>query len=263
MSAITILCPAKINLFLAVGAKDLRGYHPIRTIFQAVSLYDELTLTPADKITFECNDASVPAENTVVKAVRLLQEVSDFPPVAISLIKNIPSQAGLGGASSDAAGAILAADKLCSAPLEKHERNAIARAVGMDVSFFLHGGRAKGTGYGEIIEPLPPCSPPEWYVLVQPNKACSTVAAYKAIDEFSYEFKDFPNEDVLYNDFERTAPCESIDLQDRLLTYGARDAGLSGSGSAIFGRYKDEKAAMAAAERMKHEAPWVAVVHSI
>ncbi|HLO99583.1 MAG TPA: 4-(cytidine 5'-diphospho)-2-C-methyl-D-erythritol kinase, partial [Fimbriimonas sp.] len=99
----TILCPAKLNLFLSVGPLDHRGYHPIRTIFQAISLYDELEIERSDKIEFSCDDPSVPEDNTVIKAIRLMQEIADFPPVKVKLTKRIPSQAGLGGGSSDAA----------------------------------------------------------------------------------------------------------------------------------------------------------------
>jgi 4-diphosphocytidyl-2-C-methyl-D-erythritol kinase len=259
----TILCPAKINLFLSVGPVDHRGYHPLRTIFQAVSLYDELHIERASELTFECNDSDVPHDNTVVKAARLMMEVADFPPVSIRLIKNIPSQAGLGGGSSDAAGVMRAGKQLMSAMLPDHERRAIAKSIGADVPFFLLGGRARAEGYGEKLTKVPSPSPIEWYVIAQPEVRCSTAETFAKLDALDYEWKDFPNEDILYNDFERVAPAQSLDLMDRLRSYGAYDSGLTGSGSAVFGRFYSESEANMACQRMKALAPFAATANSL
>jgi 4-diphosphocytidyl-2-C-methyl-D-erythritol kinase len=258
-----ILCPAKLNLFLSVGPIDHRKYHPIRSIFQAISLYDELELTPASSLTFECNDPSVPAENTVTKACRLLMEVVDFPPVHAKLTKRIPSEAGLGGGSSDAAGVLRASKQLMTMAMPAYEQKAIAKAIGADVTFFLTGGRARVEGYGEQVTKIESPSPQEWYVVAQPADRCSTVEAYAKLDSLSYEWLDFPLEDVLYNDFERAAPCGSLELMERLLVHGAKDSGLTGSGSAVFGRFGSEADANRAAERLGPEAPFVAVAHSL
>lgn len=261
--SILIQCPAKLNLFLSVGPKDHRGYHPIRTIFQAISLYDDLHIEPAKELKFECDDPSVPEDNTVIRAARLMMEVADFPPVHVKLVKRIPSEAGLGGGSSDAAGIIRAAKQLMAAPLPEYERKAIAKSIGADVPFFLMGGRAYGEGYGDKLTKLDSPNPAEWYVIAQPADRCGTREAYTALDEKPYEWRAFPSEDVLYNDFERVAPCGSLDLMDRLLVHGARDAGLTGSGSAVFGRFATEGAAKKAEAEMLNEAPFVAVAHSL
>ncbi len=258
-----ILCPAKLNLFLAVGPIDHRKYHPIRSIFQAISLYDELELTPASELTFECNDPSVLAENTVTKACRLLMEVVDFPPVHAKLTKRIPSEAGLGGGSSDAAGVLRASRQLMTMSMPPHEQRAIAKAIGADVTFFLTGGRARVEGYGEQVTKIDSPNPPEWYVVAQPEDRCSTAEAYAKLDSLSYEWREFPAEDVLYNDFERAAPCGSLELMDRLLVHGAKDSGVTGSGSAVFGRFSSEQDATEAAAKLKSEAPFVAVAHSL
>ncbi|OWU66212.1 MAG: hypothetical protein CBB60_000685 [Armatimonadetes bacterium Cent15-Ar3] len=261
--SVKILCPAKLNLFLAVGPIDHRKYHPIRSIFQAISLYDELELTPSTQLTFECNDPSVPTENTVTKACRLLMEVVDFPPVHAKLTKNIPSEAGLGGGSSDAAGVLRASRQLMTMAMPLYEQKAIAKAIGADVTFFLTGGRAKVEGYGEQVSKIDSPSSPEWYVVAQPEDRCSTAEAYAKLDALSYEWRDFPTEDILYNDFERAAPCGSLELLERLLVHGAKDSGLTGSGSAVFGRFSSEADATAAADRLRSEAPFVAVAHSL
>jgi 4-diphosphocytidyl-2-C-methyl-D-erythritol kinase len=260
---VVIHCPAKLNLFLSVGKKDHRGYHPIRSIFQAVSLYDELHIERASELTFECDDPRVPEDNTVVRAARLMMEVADFPPVAIKLVKRIPSEAGLGGGSSDAAGIIRASKSLMSAMLPDYEKKAIAKSIGADVSFFLLGGRAKAEGYGEKLTPMRSPNPIEWVVIAQPEDRCNTKSAYERLDDMDYEWCDFPTDDILYNDFERVAPCGSLDLIERLQVHGANDAGITGSGSAVFGRFSSEEDAKKSAAKMQNEAPFVTVVHTL
>ena len=255
---IEINCPAKVNLFLAVGKKDAIGYHPIRTIFQAVGLYDVLTLEsresasdPAGGIVHEVGAHRIasdwpefPAESTVSKALRLASEFVILPPLQVTIQKQIPAESGLGGGSSDAAGVLLAIRQM-GINILPHEVKEVAKAVGADVPFFLLGGRAKAEGYGEILTPLPDL-PSEWYVIVRPEVGCATGQMYAALDAFEYLWRDFPNEDELYNDFERVAPCESLELIETLKSLGARDAGLSGSGSAVFGRFLAEDLAVAA-----------------
>ena len=260
---VKVLCPAKINLFLSVGKIDHRGYHPIRTIFQAISLYDTLTLTVADSLSFTCDSTDVPSENTVTKAARLMQEIADYPPVAIHLEKCIPTQSGMGGGSSDAAGVIQSASQFMSMRLSDHERKAIAKSIGADVPFFLVGGRAKGEGYGEKLTPLLSPSTPEWYVIAQPQDRCSTGDTFAKLDALEYEWLPFPTSDTLYNDFERVAPCGSLELIEQILSRGARDAGLTGSGSAVFGRFPDQQSANLAATQLEKLAPFVRVAHSL
>jgi 4-diphosphocytidyl-2-C-methyl-D-erythritol kinase len=132
------------------------------------------------------------------------------------------------------------------------ELKGIAEAIGMDVPFFLVGGRAKAEGYGQIISPLPDMEP-EWYVVARPTVGCSTPEAYRQLDERSYSWREFPEADELYNDFERVAPCECLDLIKILQRNGAKDAALSGSGSAVFGRFATQGAAEIARSAMKSE----------
>ncbi len=243
--------------------KDHRGYHPIRSVFQAISLYDELHIERAPELSFECNDPNVPEDNTVVRAARLMMEVADFPPVAIRLVKRIPSEAGLGGGSSDAAGVIRAAKSLMSSALPDYEKKAIAKSIGADVSFFLLGGRARAEGYGEKLTSIPSPNPVEWYLVAQPADRCSTKDAYDRLDTIDYEWQEFPDGNILYNDFERVAPRGSLDLIERLLALGAKDAGLTGSGSAVFGRFDNEPSALQASRLLENEAPFVRVAHSL
>lgn len=251
---LSVPCPAKINLFLAVGPKDEAGYHPLRTIFQAVSLFDELTVadTPlepetavreivAGGLTLTTNWADLPESNTVTKAWRLLNEYVVPPPLWLHLEKRIPDQSGLGGGSSDAAGLLRAINRFLDARLEPRMLHDIAAAVGADVPFFLVGGRARAEGYGEKLTALDD-APTEHYLILKPDVSCSTKEAYAALDERPYPFRDFPENGELYNDFERVMPCESDDWMEHLQMLGAQGVLLSGSGSAVFGRFESEAA---------------------
>ena len=250
---LTVKCPAKINTFLAVGPVDSRRYHPLRTIFQAVDLCDTVTVeytTEPTQIT--CNWDGLPAENTVSKALRYLREAAVLPEFRIHIEKVIPAESGLGGGSSDAAGLIRAIMRWIPEALPGHTAQEIAFAVGADVPFFLVGGRARGEGYGEILTPLPD-EPERHLVIARPNAGVSTASAYSQLDEKPREFFDFPGDDRLYNDFERTAPCECLDLIERLISLGATQSGLSGSGSAVFGFFNTSAEAETAAGQIKSE----------
>ena len=252
----TIECPAKINVFLAVGPPDARGWHPLRTVFQAIDLADTLTVEPAARDEIAFSVPGIPPKNTVTEALRLLRERIDVPPLRIHVEKRIPAESGLGGGSSDAAGLLRLLGE------GRDDLGEIALAVGADVSFFLVGGRARAEGYGEILTPLPDL-PERWLVLARPDEGCPTPTMFRRLDERTREFREFPEGDALYNDFERVAPCESLDLVERLLVHGADDAALTGSGSVVFGRFASRSAAAEAAARMEREAPWVRLARTL
>jgi 4-diphosphocytidyl-2-C-methyl-D-erythritol kinase len=258
---LTVRCPAKINTFLAVGPVDARGYHPLRTIFQAIDLVDELVISDeTDRHEFICTSPDVPADNTVTKALRLAAELVQVPPLRVELRKNIPSEAGLGGGSSDAAGMLRAIARFTDGYAWGHAEM-VAQAVGADVSFFLVGGRARAEGYGERLTPLPDAAT-EWYVVAQPEDRVNTGAAYAQLDAKPYTWRDWPvDERELYNDFERVAPCGCLELTETLQSLGADGALLSGSGSAVFGRFGTESAARAACDQL--DVPFKAVVRSL
>jgi len=115
----------------------------------------------------------------------------------------------------------------------------------MDVPFFLVGGRARGEGYGEKITALPDATL-KWIVVARPQVGSGTPQAYRRLDETAYEWRDFPQSDDLYNDFEKVAPQQSLELLRHLKMTNADDAALSGSGSAVFGRFKSMDAAIEA-----------------
>lgn len=246
-----------MNLFLAVGPKDRRGYHPLRTVFQEIDLCDEITIEPAETTSVEFDDPSIPSENTVTKALRLLSEIVTVPTVRVQVKKVIPSESGLGGGSSNAAAILRAIPRMVGKTMPTGELAGIAAAIGADVPFFLVGGRAKGEGYGEKLVPIA-AGADEWYVVARPEVSCPTGEAYRKLDDLTYEWRAFPEGDELYNDFERVAPCESLDLIERLLALGARDAALSGSGSAVFGRFAREEVAKSAASGLSGVRAWLA-----
>jgi len=244
-----VRCPAKVNLFLSVGKKDERGYHPLRTIFQTVGLEDEIFIEP----TYGLPDLSfnwpwVPEVNTVSRALSLVSEIATVPNLKIEVVKHIPMESGLGGGSSDAGGLLRAIQKITGVGSEAELRS-VAIAIGADVPFFLTGGRARAEGYGEILTPEKD-HPREWMLIVKPEIGCSTGEMFAKLDALDYEWREFPEDDKLYNDFERVAPCECLELIEQLCKLGARDAGLSGSGSAVFGRFDNEPSAETACERL-------------
>lgn len=250
-----VLCPAKINTFLSVGPRDARGYHPIRTIFQAIGLFDELHIMPMGlgcSHSFVCDSAEVPSDNTVTKALRLLSEIAQVPPLHIELVKRIPAQSGLGGGSSNAAGLIRAINSFLPSPIADHHLMDVAVAVGADVPYFLVGGLALGEGYGEKLTPLPDQDVAH-VVIVRPKVGVSTKEAYERLDDAPREWRKFPTDTTHYNDFERVMPCECADWIERLQVQGANEAHLSGSGSAVYGLFSRGTMAEAAGDQLRGE----------
>lgn len=262
---VTVRCPAKVNLFLAVGPPDARGYHPLRTVFQAIGLYDELEISREGQgVSFECDWPGMPEENTVTKAVRLISELYDLAPLRIRLTKRVPVQAGLGGGSSDAAGLLRGIRRVLPVQLPEGFEQDVATAVGADVPFFLVGGCARAEGYGERLTALD-AHLEGWVAVMCPPLGVSTAQAYRDLDTKRFVWRDWPENPLeprsFYNDFERVAPCECLDLIERLESHGAQRALLCGSGSAVFGLFDRREDAERAAEAVKHETEaeaWIA-----
>lgn len=253
---VVLQCPAKINTFLAVGPVDEYGYHPIRTVFQAVGLYDILAIEHATEPAITSNWDGLPPDNTLSKTLRFVSEYALVPNLLIHVEKRIPTQSGLGGGSSNAAGLLRAIQPFLPQRLDDSILHDIASAVGKDVPFFLNGGRAIGEGYGEVLTPIAP-SAYAWAVIAQPESSCSTAAMYDALDRITYDFHALDDHDETYNDFERVAPPDCLELIEQLRTSGLL-SGLSGSGSAAFGLAKSEAEALRVASRI--QAPFVATV---
>ncbi len=207
MTAVTVRVPAKVNLQLAVGPARPDGFHELVTVFHAVSLYDEVTVSEADRrrvtVTGEGAD-SVPHgdANLAVQAVTALAKAAGLPPrriprvvsgaagdpagtaspaVAIEIRKRIPVAAGLAGGSADAAAALVACNELWKAGLTQAELAEVAAGLGSDVAFALVGGTSVGQGRGERLTPALVAGQYHW-VLAFAAGGLSTADVYRACD---------------------------------------------------------------------------------
>jgi 4-diphosphocytidyl-2-C-methyl-D-erythritol kinase len=191
---VTVRAPAKINLQLAVGPLRDDGYHDLVTVFQAVSLYDEVTAATVDGsgddqvlVSGEGAD-SVPAgpDNLALKAATALAQVAGLSPdpgrhLEITIRKRIPVAAGLAGGSADAAAALVACNELWQAGLSLEQLSGIAAGVGSDVAFSLLGGTAVGQGRGEQLSPALASGEYHW-VLAVADGQLSTPEVYRTLD---------------------------------------------------------------------------------
>lgn len=234
---------AKINWSLRITGKRADGFHDLETVFQTISLHDELTFTESDRLSLQCDDPAIPVDETnlVMRAARALGS----PPIAIELRKRIPAGGGLGGGSSNAATTLMA---LGAGREDLHE---IALSLGSDVPFFLVGGTAYAIGRGEVLSPLPPMSGIPLLLLL-PEERVMTKDAFARITRYSKPlgidaYRTFEN---FTNDFEE--PVFAMlprlrEMKQRLLDAGATWAGMSGSGSTIVGAFASAAARDAAA----------------
>lgn len=159
-TGVTVRVPAKVNVQLAVGAARPDGFHDLANVFLAVSLFDEVTATPADTLTVTCEgpDADqVPLDRTnlAARAAEILAARHGIEPaVHLHIAKNIPVAGGMAGGSADGAGALLACDTLWGLDTPRAELLDICAELGSDVPFSLVGGAALGTGRGELLTPV-------------------------------------------------------------------------------------------------------------
>ena len=258
MNALRAICPTKVNLGLHVVGRRSDGYHEIVTIFQAIDLCDALEGEVAEALTLEVQDASIPADesNLVLRAARLLHARiagARGRGARLRLDKGIPAGAGLGGGSSDAAGALMLLNELWSLRLGSAALERLAADLGSDVPFFLFGGTALGTGRGATIEPLPPIG--ERAVLLGcPPFALSTPEVYRALQapltvdgadvtvpRLFVKFAKGNDFALARNDLEVAAfgmRGELATFRDALSRSGAEVALVSGSGSTVFGLFR-------------------------
>ena len=153
---IQILAPAKINLGLEILGKRSDAYHEIRTIFCTVSLFDRVQVTATAKANFQVNGPEIVGENLAEMAIRMAHAShASLPPAGFIIDKRIPLAAGLGGASSDAAAALLGLNRISPQLFTPGDLMLIALQCGSDVPFLLDGGLMLGRGRGDQLEPLP------------------------------------------------------------------------------------------------------------
>src|SRR5271163_2114541 len=269
---------AKINLCLHVLGKRPDGYHELRTIFQAISLRDmlELSFTPGSDgfhFTLTSSDETLLGpDNLVARAViAMQQEIGFHGDVAAHLEKKIPVARGMGGGSSDAAAALIGMLRLTGAKVPLARLMEIAAGLGADVPFFLFGGRALAVNRGDEIYPLDD-GPKRTLVVVSPKDiGVSTKDAYEWLStELTRLSKPnriwgfcalcWSRQETLSNDFE--GPVFSRhprlrEIRDGLLKRGAANAALAGSGSAVFGVFRNPAQARRAARAFPEDSVFV------
>ncbi|HEX6322173.1 MAG TPA: 4-(cytidine 5'-diphospho)-2-C-methyl-D-erythritol kinase [Vicinamibacterales bacterium] len=266
---------AKINLSLGVGPARADGYHQVRTVLQAIDLHDTLTFTARPgPFTIACGDEAVPTDsrNLIWKAAFELSRAvgrSTVDGIEVRLDKRIPLAAGLGGGSADAAAALRALATLWKVRLDSSGLSSVARLVGADVSFFLIGGAAYGSGRGDDLLPLADVRPFH-VVLAKPGIGIATPAAYGWFDEDGglqdapRALQAWPEAQLsVRNDLEppvtRRHPVVA-GLVEQLEQAGALAAAMSGSGSAVFGLFESGPRAARAARAVA--APGVQVLRA-
>ena len=257
---IRLLAPAKINLSLEVLRRRLDGFHEIETVMSTISLADTVTLRPREAgaglevtLTGEYAPGIAPEEDLSRRAaVRMAVAAGREPDVAIEVQKRIPSPAGLGGGSSDAAAVIRGLDRLWGLGWKLDRLEAVAGTLGSDVSFFLHGGTARCWGRGEQVEPLKDLRPLRMLVLVPPvpegeNK---TARRYGALHQHDFTTGDRtrrlagriarnapPPANDLWNVFEKAIERTEPELVAHYARYGQTGAlrlHLTGAGPAVY-----------------------------
>jgi 4-diphosphocytidyl-2-C-methyl-D-erythritol kinase len=225
---------AKINWSLRITGKRPDGFHDLETIFQTISLHDELFFRPSSSLSLTCDDPSIPADDTnlVIRAARAVHATA-----AIELRKRIPAGGGLGGGSSNAAATLMALGS-------GHDLASIALQLGSDVPFFLMGGTAYARGRGEILTPMPPMSGIP-LLLVLPEERVLTKDAFARVTRYSSPIGMSADFASFTNDFEESVFAllpRLRALKQRLVQSGAFFAAMSGSGSTLFGAYANAAA---------------------
>ena len=291
----TVQCFAKVNLYLNISHLRKDGFHELQSIFQTVSLCDELYLQEAEEFSLSLDEgSSFPMDrgekansNLIEKVYRYFETNYRISPVSVSLTKVIPIGAGLGGGSSDAAGMIMALNEINKLGLDREALASIAMHFGSDVPFFLRGGTAKVSGRGEIVEPLKASDGGRWkYVLVYPDIHISTAAAYRENVEKSppVHFEEFIKtliqirqgesfdsarsgldkiSKISYNSFwekcKRKYP--KLRMAWRRLKNFSPYVLMSGSGSSVFAVFNEEEDSLAALEGLEKDFTYVYHLH--
>ena len=257
-----VLCAnAKINLWLEITGRRADGYHLIETVMQSVDLCDVVTVSIGGgegEISVGCSDPLIPSgkDNICFKAATSFLKAAEKPVgrVSVFIEKRIPSGAGLGGGSADAAAVLCGLNALYGEPLDEGRLLEAAAAVGADVPFCCVGGTRLCRGIGEIMLPVEPLTEGA-FLVVMPSFACGTAEAYALYDKNPPPRRLFPDVTarrlfggMMYNVFEALYADPRIEqIKSRLLSAGAGCAMLTGSGSAVFGTFSDEVAAARAA----------------
>lgn len=246
--------PCKINLGLHIISKRTDGYHDLDTCFYPVPWTDILEVIRSDVFSFTCTGTAIPGnvdDNLCVKAYGLLRKDFDLEPVSIHLHKIIPTGAGLGGGSSDAAYTLRLLNQVFDLKLSVAVLMGYAAVLGSDCSFFIQDRAMIGSGRGEILTETQDSLKGKYLVMVKPDIHVSTAQAYAGIRPRQpvHRVASILQEPLakwkylLKNDFEETVFENYPALRDikiRLYDHGAVYASMSGTGSTVFGIFDEE-----------------------
>jgi 4-diphosphocytidyl-2-C-methyl-D-erythritol kinase len=237
--------PAKINRELRVGPRRPDGLHEIWSRFCTIDFSDRIEVEESDRLELSCSGIPVPCDETnlVIRAAKALAErIGIAPAVRIRLEKRVPSGAGLGGGSADAAVTLLLLSRLWDSRLREEDLLEVAARLGSDVPFFLHGGEADVAGRGERVIPLEDSPPVELHLWIPPFSV-STALVYAAFDRLSAAGVSLPDRLEIEasgnflgpNDLASAVLETERQMEDYLLSarQAASEAGITGSGSAL------------------------------
>ena len=268
--SVTVRVPGKVNVYLGVGPREFSGYHELATIFQAVGIYDEVTVSAADSLKISGLGAfadQIPTDETNLawKAAELVARAcGEDPNIHIQIDKSIPIAAGMAGGSADAAATLVACDTYWNAGIPRDQLDAMAATLGSDVPFMLHGGCALGVGRGDVLSPVMIRGSFHW-VFATFDEGLSTAQIYEKTDEMrGLEFEaepEVPTEllsalargdapalgRLLHNDLQLAATTSRPQLGRVLeqgIDSGALGAIISGSGPTCAFLVRDESSAI-------------------
>ena len=262
--------PGKVNIYLGVGPREFSGYHELATIFQAVGIYDEVTVSAADSLTISGLGSfadRIPTDETNLawKAAELVARAcGEEPNIHIQIDKSIPIAAGMAGGSADAAATLVACDAYWNAGIPRDQLDAMATTLGSDVPFMLHGGCALGIGRGDVLSPVMTRGSFHW-VFATFDEGLSTAQIYEKTDDMrGLEFEEEPEVPtellsalargdapalgrLLHNDLQLAATTSRPHLGRVLeqgIDLGALGAIISGSGPTCAFLVRDESSAI-------------------
>ncbi len=258
MRTVTLFAPAKVNLTLDIVSKRDDGYHIIDGIFQSITLFDEVSIRLCDEIKVTTSNENIADDNTNLAyraAVAFASATGCDTGALISIKKRIPTEAGLGGGSSDAAAVLVGLNELTNARLSQEDLCKIGEKIGADVPFCIVGGTKRASGIGTEFTDVKKLDD-GLFVIVKPPFGVSSTEAYKRWDALEFATKCTTNEmtlalesenlssiaECMSNSFETVVDeSEKIkNIKNLLLNCGAHGSCMTGSGSAVIGLFDTE-----------------------
>lgn len=268
--SVTVRVPGKVNVYLGVGPREFSGYHDLATVFQAVGIYDEVTVSAADSLTISglgpfADRIPTDETNLAWKAAELVARAcGEETNIHIQIDKSIPIAAGMAGGSADAAATLIACDAYWNAGIPRDQLDAMAATLGSDVPFMMHGGCALGIGRGDVLSPVMTRGSFHW-VFATFDEGLSTAQIYEKTDDMrGLEFEGEPEVPtellsalargdapalgrLLHNDLQLAAVTSRPQLGRVLeqgIDLGALGAIISGSGPTCAFLVRDESSAI-------------------